>query len=224
MKTIASVTLVLLSAAASPGANLLVDPGFESNPLDTIGNVLGNFSAYQGVWGVEAATISGIDGGVTPSQGSKMLRMTDDGNIATQAVQVTDVSSYGALISSGLGIVNLSGLFNVDANVPAGIGGVSVSFFSSSNFGSLISGPFTVNLNPLDSNPASWETASLSMLIPTNTTWIMSQVAYSDASLLGNDGVVHPGYVDATDLRIVPAPSSIGLLALAAGVGLRRRR
>lgn len=223
MKFHAPIAALLFAAASASGVNLLVDPGFESNPLDTIGNVLGNFPAYQGVWGVEAATITGVDGGVTPAGGVKMLRMTDDGNVATQAVQVTDVSSYSALISSGSGVVNLSGLFNVDQSVPAAIGGVTISFFSGSNFGSLISF-FTSNLTPLDANPATWETASLSIPIPIGTTWMMSQVAYDNASLLGNDGTLHPGYVDSTSLSIVPAPSALAVLALAGGAGLRRRR
>ena len=224
MKTRSITVALLLAAAPLASANLLVDPGFESNPLDTINNVLNNFTTYQGVWGVEAATITGIDNGVTPAQGAKMLRMTDDGAVATQAVQFTDVSSYSALINSGSGIANLSGLFDVDAHVPAAIGGVTIAFFSGPSFGSIIGGPITSNINTLDSNPATWETASLSVPIPLGTTWIMSQVAYDNASLLGNDGVLHPGYVDATRLNIVPTPASAALLALAGSIGLRRRR
>jgi hypothetical protein len=221
MKTSSAIVVTLLVAAAAPCAmaNLLVDPGFESNPLNSLGTVLSNFTVYQGVWGVEAATITGVDGGVTPAGGVKMLRMVDDGLVATQAVQMTDVSSYTGVINNGAGIVSLAALFNVDKNVPAAVGGVTIAFFSAGNFGSLIGGPITSNLNPLDANAGTWETASLTVPIPVGTKWIMSQVAYSNASLLGN-----PGYVDDADLRIVPTPSSLALLAIAGGVGLRRRR
>ncbi len=217
--------LLLALVAATPGAfaNLLVDPGFELNPLDTAGNVLNNFTTYQGIWGVESAIITGAENGVTPPEGVKMLRMTDDGLIATQGFQVTDVTSYAGLIDSGNAIVSASALLNVDASVPAAIGGVTVMFFSAASYGSPIGTPITGNVNPLDVNPNTWETASVVGSIPVGTRWLVTQVAYSNASLIGVDGTIHPGYVDAADLRIVPEPASIGLLALAA-TALRRGR
>ena len=75
---VAALSLGIAAFAPAAGANLLIDPSFEANPLDTAANILGNFPAFQGVWGVEAATITGVDGGVTPALGSKMLRMVDD--------------------------------------------------------------------------------------------------------------------------------------------------
>ncbi len=111
-----SLGLALATFTSSARANLLVDPGFEANPLTTASNVLNNFPTYQGQWGVESATITGVDGGVTPAQGTQMLRMTDDGLVATQAFQVTDVTVYAGLIDSGGATANLSALFNADKN------------------------------------------------------------------------------------------------------------
>jgi len=222
-----AVCVAVLSAfgllAAPAPANLLVDPGFEFNPLTSYVNVLNNFATYQGQWGVESATITGVDGGVSPAGGSKMLRMTDDGLIATQAFQVTDVTAYASLIDSGAGIVTLSALLNVDSNVPAAIGGVTVLFFSAANFGSQIGTPIISNIN-LDSQPGTWEVAVLSGGIPVNTRWLVTQVAYSNASLIGNDGAIHPGYVDDTRLVITPEPASLLLLGLGSATLLLRRR
>ena len=215
---------LILAAFTTPAqANLLIDFGYEANPLTTDANVLGNFPGFQGVWGVEAATITGVDGGVTPPEGVKMLRMVDDGLVATQGFQVTDVTSYSALIDSGAATVGLSALLDVDTNVPAAVGGVSVLFFNASNFGSQIGTPITGNIT-LDALPGTWETASISGTIPVGTRWLLSQVAYGNASLIGSDGALHPGYVDAADLRIVPEPVSIGLLALGGLFAFNRRR
>lgn len=209
--------------APSAQANLLVDPGFEVNPLTTYTNVLNNFAGYQGQWGVEVATITGVDGGVTPVEGVKMLRMTDDGLVATQGFQATDVTSYAALIDSGGAIVNLGALLNVDQNVPAASGGVTVLFFSAANWGSQIGSPLIGN-TALDSSPATWELASVSGAVPVSTRWLVTQVAYSNASLIGNDGAVHPGYVDAARLTITPEPAALALLAVGGLLITRRRR
>jgi hypothetical protein len=216
---LARAGLALAFAASTPAAraNLLVDPGFEVNPLDTAFNVLNFFPTYQGIWGVEAATITGVDGGVTPAQGVKMLRMVDDGLVATQGFQVTDVSSYAALINSGGATVNLSGLFTAGPNVPAALGAVYVSFFSANYYGSLTG--YIGNTLTLDNAASTWEPISVSGIIPIGTTWLMSQVAYGNASLLGN-----PGYVDAAELTITPEPASVVGLLVVAATALRMRR
>ncbi len=209
----------LTFAAFSPGAraNLLVDPGFEVNALTTYTNVLNNFVGYQGIWGVESATISGVDGGVTPAQGARMLRMTDDGLVATQAFQATDVTSYAALIDSGGATVNLSALLNAGPNVPAGVGGVTVRFFTAANWGSAIGAPVSGSL-ALDNLSGTWQTASVSTAIPVSTRWLITEVAFTNSTMLGN-----PGYVDAADLTVTPEPASLGLLCLGGLLLIRRR-
>jgi hypothetical protein len=219
----AALALAVAIGAQPARANLLVDPGFETNLLDTAANVLNGFTAYQGVWGVENGTIVFAQNGVTPFQGAKMLRMDDDGLVATQGFQVTDLSSYAGLIDSGAGIANLSALFNVDKGVQAAAAAVYLQFFSAANYGSQIGSYIGTGLT-LDSSDITWQTISVSGGIPVGTRWLLSQVAYSDASLLGIDGVVHPGYVDAADLTVTPEPASLVLLLLGAGSMWMRRR
>lgn len=217
------VTVVCLSCFLSlssrpAAANLLVDPGFEANPLTTAANVLTNFVGAQGIWGPEAATITGVDGGVTPAQGVRMLRMVDDGLIATQVFQATDVTSYAALIDAGGATVNLSALFNAGPNVPAATAAVAIRFFSAANWGSANGGPIVGGLS-LDASPTTWQTASVTTPVPVLTRWLITELAFSNASLLGN-----PGYADAADLTIVPEPASLALLAAGSLLVLRRRR
>ena len=220
----AGLALALAPSAPSARANLLVDPGFEANPLDTAFNVLNNFALYQGVWGVEVATITGVDGGVTPFQGAKMLRMADDGLTTTQGFQTTDVTSYAALINSGSASVNIGALFTGGPNLPAPVAAVVVQFFSSANYGSQIGVPVVASLT-LDGSASTWQPISASGAIPVGTTWLLSQVYYSDASLFAANGVSYPGYVDAASLTITPEPASaLGLLVLAATALSTRRR
>jgi hypothetical protein len=218
----AGTLLAVAATTPSAWANLLVDPGFEVNPLDNYLTVLNDFTTYEGVWGVENATITGLENGVTPPEGVKMLRMDDDGIVTTQAFQVTDVNSYAGVIDSGSATVTLSALFDVDSNVPAAAGSVYIQFFSAANYGSQIGtgvgGPLA-----LDSLDTTWELATVTTPVPVGTRWLVSQVYYSDASLLGNDGTIHPGYVDAADLSVVPEPATLGLLLPGALAVLRRR-
>src|ERR1035437_9820219 len=134
---LACVGLVLAFSISMPSAmaNLLVDPGFEANPLDTASNVLNNFVTYQGIWGAEAATITGVDGAVTPVEASTMLRMVDDGQTTTQTFQVTEVTSDAGLIDSGNANISLYAFYNAD--LPAALGGVYVSFFTGNTYGTL---------------------------------------------------------------------------------------
>lgn len=60
-----------------------------------------------------------------------MLRM-DDGLVATQAIQVTDITSFAAAVDAGLASVYSGAHFNVGPNVPAAMASVSVSFHDAS--------------------------------------------------------------------------------------------
>jgi len=224
-RIVVTAALVLAAAAAVRPAQAypLVDPGFELNPLTNYANVLTDFTTYQGVWGVENATIVNAENGVTPPEGVKMLRMVDDGLVTTQGFQVMDVSSFAGPIDSGAATFGLSAFFNVDQFVPAAVSAVYVQFFSAANYASQIGLGTSSNLS-LDGLDTTWEAASVSGAIPVNTRWILAQVAYSNASLIGSDGVVHPGYVDAADFRIIPEPASLGLLLLGAASMMWTRR
>jgi hypothetical protein len=225
MKTLKSTILfvLLIAAFVSPTAhaNLLTDPGFEANPLTTDFNVLNNFVGYQGQWGQELSTITGVDGGVTPAQGAKMLRMAYTGGVTTQAFQTIDVTSSAAVIDAGSATINLNALFTTGPNLSGALAGVYVSFFTLSNYGSITS---TIgNTLNLDNSANTWQPISVNGAIPVGTRWLLAQVAYANVSLLSSDGTVNPGYVDAADLTLVPEPATLGLLTLGA-LALRRRK
>ena len=215
------VVLAIAFAAAVPSANatnLLGNPGFETSTIYSSTLVLGNFATYQGKWGEEVSTIVTAQGGITPPEGSKMLRMTESGNI-TQVFQVTNLTSYASIIDNGKGIINMSALLDVDSGVTAAGGSVRVHFFSGANYNSDgIS--FIIDSITLDTDPDTWETASISgEAVPVNTRWVVSEASFNSA-LLGTKA----GYVDATEMTFTPEPATMSLLALGGLAVLRKRR
>ena len=226
MKKLISISLFVCAAfiTASAKANLLVDPGFESNPLTTDAAVINTPNPMlPGVWGQENSTIVGAEFTVTPAQGVKMLRMENTGSY-TQTFQATDVTSYAALIDAGGATVNINALFNANPKIPAALGGIGVSFFTASNYGSLTS--FISNTLTLDNTPGTWQSISVSGAIPAGTRWLLSQVYFQDSTLQGAppDPTFYGGYVDAADLTITPEPATIGLLGIGALSLLRNRK
>lgn len=209
--------IVATSVAPSASANLLSNPGFEISAFTSAGNVLTNFSGFQGIWGPEVGGITFATGGVTPAAGVNMLEMYDDGLTYTQTFQTVDVSSFSTMINAGSATVNGSALFDTVGGYIGALAIINISFFSGPTYGSLLGNSGNGVLN-LDGNPLTWESASVTSLIPVGTTWMMFQVAYNDASI-GNN----PGFVDDTFMDIVPAPGAIALLGLA-GLCTRRRR
>ena len=203
-------------------ANLLVDGSFESNALTTAGNSLNNFTGFQGVWGQEDSIIIGTDGSISPKSGQKMLRMRQNGGVTTQIFQIIDVSSYAAIIDSGSAQAIASALLNVQGS--GRIGGIYLSFFTTSVYSSAFGGSPGASVNPLDSDTSTWEMASKTTLIPAGTRWMMFQIAYNNASLANVGGQADYGYADDASLVIVPAPGVAGLFGLCAVAAVRRRR
>lgn len=221
MSLVAASAAVLSLGCVTNAANLLTDPGFESNPFDSIANVLSDFTTYQNLWGPETSTIVGVDGAITPASGANQMRMEWNGGVTTQTVQIVDVTAYAALIDSGNAIINARALYNAENNAgtPPPLAGLYLNYFSAANFGSMI-GPTDQNVFNLDFSSATWELNTVSATVPVSTRWIAFQVAYDNNSILGLAG----GYVDDTFMEIVPAPGALALSGAAGLVALRRRR
>lgn len=205
---LASLMVMLALCASRAGAqpNLLVDPGFERNALGSYHEVLDNFVQYQGVWGAEAATISGAVGPVIPPEGVRMLRVLPTGGVTSQVVQVTDVTPFAADIDAGRAVISVRGLFNADPDVPAAYGAIVSHFYTGPGLGFKI-GHLQSSLF-LDADPSSWEEISGLFEVPVRTRWLVTQLYYGNESMNNR-----PCYVDATGLSISGGGGGFRLLA-----------
>jgi hypothetical protein len=225
------VSIWTTSASAATTPNLLVDPSFElpTATLQPLGNVF--LQPVYGVWGVDNASNVTAEVGITPLHLNQMHRMDDDGLGTTQSLQNVDVSAYSAVINAGNAFADASAWYNTENLAALGLGITQASLFvtfrdsGNNTLGAPSAGfPFFVGV---DSNPATWESLSLSNIpVPINTDRIEFQVAYANATLQSGNA----GYVDMADLRLnlVPEPSSIALAGLGVAgfvaVVVRRRK
>ena len=213
--------LALFCAATTAQANLLISPGFETDPLNGYIAVLSDFVGNAGQWGAESGTISLATGGVTPPEGTHMLSMTGSGT-AYQTDQMTYVGSgpIASLIASGNAVVHLSAFFNVGNEVSAGNSAVLVRFFNGADYNLNQTGS-VFNSLVLDADEKSWQMNSVSAAIPVGTIWIASELLYGASSLGAS-----PGFVDAADLTItaVPEPGTALFGIACVGVAAIRRR
>jgi hypothetical protein len=208
-----------LALVGGAQANILSNPGFETPTTTSTANVLNNFPGFAGIWGPEMGSITTATLGVTPATGSRMLGMTNAGGTHSQTFQAVDVSAFSGMINAGQAQMVAGALYNTNGGYTGASALVTVQFFTSSTYSSLI-GNSGFGTLLLDNDPTSWESASVTSMIPVGTTWVVYQIAYSNASIGNNTGFVDDAY-----LRInqIPAPGAIAAFALAA-LGARRRR
>ena len=219
---LAAIAAAPLEAAYTTG-NLLTDPSFENNPLGNYVQILGPPNNTN-VWGAEMGALSGAAFGITPASGAVMLGMSDDGGLTTPSFQLIDVSPYAVDINANLVTVDASGLFNTPATIAAAVSSVSVTYLDNTyaSLGFSIVGSNTLSGGFVDNNVTTWEAINIvGAAVPANTTYLLMQFAYNNASLFDSQGVPGVGFVDDASLTLtaVPEPSSLLLAALAA-IGL----
>lgn len=222
-----AVTAAALAALASPAMaiNVVTDPSFETNPLaPDLNTILANFPGFVGQWGAEAGIITGPTNGITPSHLNHMLELSpfNVGSVS-QAGQMIDVSSYAASIDAGM--MGMAAGADYTSTSTAPIASIFVNYFTAANYGSLFGPTHSAGLN-LDGTPTTWEFIGVSGIVPAGTRWILLQVAFDANSINNNAGLPPGGYVDNTylDLRVIPEPAAVGLLAPALLLLARRRR
>lgn len=216
---IAVLASALPLAAIGSAQAVLTNPGFETPTTTSASNVLNNFPGFAGVWGPEMGSITTATLGVTPFAGSRMLRMTDDGLTYTQTFQAIDVTSFSGLINSGQAQLTASAWLNTNGGYTGAFALVNVMYFSGPAWGTMTGNSGNGTLT-LDANPQTWESASVTSMIPVGTTWLVYQVAYQNASIGTNTGFVDNAGLDIVQ---VPAPGALALLGLAGLTGRRRR-
>ncbi len=170
------------------------ETGFETAAAGSYSTVLNNFATQQGIWGVESgAVVSGPVDGVWQHRGHNMLRLTDDGLSATQAVQVLNVSSMASIIDAGLLDATFMAHMNVSTGVTAATGSTTLRFYGAGGFSNPLT-PITAS-RAFDSDPATWEAGAVRSTVPVGTKWIVTEVSFTNATI----GSL-AGFVDSTKL------------------------
>ena len=205
----------------------LGNPGFESW-------ITSGFNTTAGGWAGDLNSVVTAENGVTPYAGSQMLRFetmavngTDVGT-GSDSMQLVDLSPYAGSIAGGNFTVTLSASFNRShfsydnfQTVIRSYSGLMVNFPTDSNIN--FTATQTGNLFA-DANTATWELSSVSLTLPTNTTYIAVLVSAITPS---NVSSIPAGYyADNVSLTAVPEPPAWAALAGLTALGLRawRRR
>lgn len=160
--------------------NLLGNSGFEAAV-----SVDGNPPGVAGQWFADANEIVAAQNGITPAEGTRMLRFvhtspgnTQDGS-SSDTMQIIDVSAAAAQIAAG----NLYAAFSARVNRVAGNSLTDTRFSLSlrAHGGALSSYDFT--LSPLaaktvtllsDSDPSTWQTIGTALTLPAGTTYVVA--------------------------------------------------
>ena len=215
---VAVVGLALSSDHAR--AAVVVNPSFE-----TLESIDSGASVGFGDWVGDASTILGPELGITPHDGTRMLKFGATNGTApslssSDVFQLIDVSSYSAAILAGGMMANASAFFNRvagDAQTDTRFF-ISLTAFSG-GAGGYPSGQLATQFTEIfsDADTLSWEEAMVSLLLPTNTSYLSISVSASENIFNDNTSPEFEGhYADSLSLSIVPEPSR----ALMAGFAL----
>jgi hypothetical protein len=179
--------LAIMFAAAQPAAaeNLVINGGFE-----TVYDTNGPRPTGYGYWQGNISEIVPASQGITPFQGSQMLNFiytTQAGPAWTkdsEVWQIIDINSFGAQISAGQALASASFRFNrvdgdaeTDTEFTVGLyayAGDPCSFPSKYENSELAAGMTSAFS---DGDPNTWELATVDLILPTNTDFLVVEIA-----------------------------------------------
>ena len=228
---------VALMSTGNAYANLLVNEGFEATTDTT-----GSWPTDVGYWRGDYSAIVAASDGITPAEGSQMLKLIYTASYdpaeywGSEVMQLVDVRSFGSEISQGYAYAIGSASFNRvagDAETDTefrvwlrAFAGEPTTFLSQYGVSELAIGSATVTT---DGTLATWQSAEVELLLPTNTDFLA--VCLVGAEDVVNDTVdpeFDGHYADLSSLTIetrapIPEPAGLGLIGLAL-LAVRRRR
>jgi len=227
------IGIVLWHSGIIRAGNLLANPSFET-ALSTSGGS-GDWPSDVGYWSGDNSQIVDVSDGIAPLDGTNMLQLLNAGGpIATsyhgsEVTQLVDVSTFHSDIAQGKLLVIASAYFNRvsgDAETDTAFGvRIRACSGSPTTFrASRVEITRVDNFISSDGDLATWERASVELLLPEGTDYIGIDI-YADENVRNDtSGIEFDGhYADAVLVKAVPEPTTLALLALG-GMALVRRR
>jgi len=210
-------TVVSLPDRQCRGANLVINPGFESGAA-----LLGSRPTTFGVWRGDRVEYAAAENGISPPEGSRMLQFINTSGSSpsgssdsSQYWQNVDLSAFASQIVSGNARLSASFLVNriqFDSQTDTAISmQLHIRSGTPTSFTDLTAPSAGVSS---DSTLATWETVALSDIpLPTTTTYVMLELlaredVFNDATNPEFDG----HYADAVSLMLTVVPEPTGLV------------
>lgn len=202
---------VFLAAAGEggpplPSGELLVDACFPDTTLLQPYNRTADNPWLPGEWNAESALVGPAAGGISPLEGTAMLRVNLTGGTHSQVSHIVDVSAWAADIDAGNVFVSISASTN--ASVATAAPSVSVIAGTSQTVvGTLnpVGGPLQLWFNrgvagmTTDADPSTWQSLRTPLRLPSGTRFLHFEVAGAN-STIPVDGV----YFDCASLYLFP--------------------
>lgn len=214
---------------------LVSNGGFEDPGTINVGAIPEIFGSWNG----DETEVVSFQNGITPFEGIQMLQFEfsdhtgGSGNSASDIYQIIDISDHASTISAGIAEANLSAWFNrvagdiqTDTSFAVSLTaytGTPASFPTQFRNQTYLS--ITTQGLLSDGDVSTWENATLSMAIPSNTDFLGIRIFAHENIFNDSSGIEFDGhYVDNVSLTIIPEPASILLIALGGFIRYRKHR
>lgn len=201
-----ALALVCLSASAA-GANLLVNPGFESSSPE------GGWPDDCGYWGGDLCYFVGAEQGIVPPEGTRMLSFIaaaasgPSSYEACQVHQLVDLAPFMPVVRSGVAVATATALCNrvsgdseTDTQfymILRACTGAVPDFHPNTYIASAIGGVYS------DADPGTWELVTVELIIPAEADYLSIGInAHEDVHNDLNHPEFDGHYCDVTSLVI----------------------
>ncbi len=222
--------LILLFGLITTSYAALVNPSFETGESTQNG-----WPSAYGDWSGDGSQITTTENGITPVDGTRMLKFEyadlyttgASGASGSQVVQLVDMSSYSEAIAAGQVHVSASAQFNRVAGDTQTDTAFAVKIIACegdpADFSSVMHNHswlfcYISDLSS-DDDPNTWETltaiTTIDAPLPTNTDYIAVEIMAIENIVNDTSGTEFDGhYADnvSLDINVVPIPSAVWLL------------
>lgn len=230
MRLVVATFVALVVAIPAAGQNLLQNPGFEE--LDPL---LLTETRTAGQWMADLTSRTGSENGIVPPESQTMLRFLStsvnpqpSSLLGCNVAQMVDLTPVAGLVAGGAAEAQFSVHFNRVAGDSQTDTAFSIRIIAQEGPLNDLTGLANTGWMTFlsDGDPATWESFSVSLMIPSNADWLQAEIMAEEN--IFNDTTTGPEfdghYVDDTALYVVPEPATLALLSLGGLALLRRKR